>query len=115
MQINNQVTLIGHLGQDPSYMTTKQGNDLTRLSLATSSYLLKDGEREERTQWHRCIAWGPLALTLHKHLKKGNRIAVHGELRYGKYTDKEGVERSSTDIVINSFTFLDQKQQKKAA
>lgn len=114
MQINNQVTLIGHLGKDPSYMTTQQGNDLTRLSLATSSYRIVEGERKENTQWHRCIAWGPLALTLHQYLKKGSRVAVHGELRYGKYTDKEGVERSSTDIVINSFTFLDQKQKQAA-
>ena len=110
MQINNQVTLIGRLGQDPSYMTTKQGNDLTRLNLATSSYLIKDGKRKESTQWHRCIAWGPLALTIHQYLKKGSRVAIQGELRYGKYTDNAGIERSSTDIVISSFTFLDQKK-----
>ncbi|MEM6397676.1 MAG: single-stranded DNA-binding protein [Bacteroidota bacterium] len=116
MEISNQVTLIGRLGEDPIYVTTQNGADLTRFSLATSSTRKdKEGKTIESTQWHRCIAWGALAIQLHKYLGKGRRVAVHGQLRYNKYTDKEGVKRSSTDIVLSDFSFLDKKPEAKAA
>ncbi|MEM8585389.1 MAG: single-stranded DNA-binding protein [Bacteroidota bacterium] len=116
MQINNQVTLIGRLGADPIYVTTQNGADLTRFSLATSSQRKdKEGKSIESTQWHRCVAWGPLAIQLHKFLGKGRKIAIHGQLRYNKYTDKEGVKRNSTDIVVSDFSFIDKKPEAKAA
>ena len=116
MQLNNQVTLIGRLGADPTYVTTEQGNDLTRFNLATNSHR-KDakGERSTTTQWHRCIAWGQLAIQMHKHLSKGRQIIVHGQLRYNQYTDKAGVKRYSTDIVLSDFSFVDSKPEVKAA
>ncbi|MEO0627724.1 MAG: single-stranded DNA-binding protein [Bacteroidota bacterium] len=116
MQLNNQVTLIGRLGADPVYVTTQNGADLTRFNLATSSYRKgKDSKSISSTQWHKCVAWGPLAIQLHKFLEKGRKIAVHGQLRYSQYTDKEGVKRNSTDIVLSDFSFVDNKPAAEAA
>lgn len=114
-QVQNSVTLIGNLGQDPEKKGSKQ-NAITSFSLATNeSYNNKDGEKVTVTQWHRCVAFGKKAETLVQYAKKGSKLAVQGKIKYNRYTDKDGIERLSIDIVVNDFALLDQKPEKKAA
>jgi single-strand DNA-binding protein len=114
-QVQNSVTLIGNLGKDPVKKGSKQ-NSVTSFSLATNeSYNNKDGEKVTTTQWHRCVAFGKKAETLVQYAKKGSKLAVQGKIKYDRYTDKDGIERLSIDIVVNDFVLLDQKPEKKAA
>ncbi len=114
-QVQNSVTLIGNLGKDPVKKGSKQSS-VTSFSLATNeSYNNKDGEKVTITQWHRCVAFGKKAETLVQYAKKGSKLAVQGKIKYDRYTDKDGIERLSIDIVVNDFVLLDQKPEKKAA
>lgn len=114
-QVQNSVTLIGNLGKDPVKKGSKQ-NSVTSFSLATNeSYNNKDGEKITVTQWHRCVAFGKKADTLVQYAKKGSKLALQGKIKYDRYTDKDGIDRLSIDIIINDFIMLDQKPEKKAA
>ncbi|WP_020537987.1 single-stranded DNA-binding protein [Lewinella cohaerens] len=114
-QVQNSVTLIGNLGKDPVKKGSKQ-NTVTSFSLATNeSYNNKDGEKITLTQWHRCVAFGKKADILVQYAKKGSKLAVQGKIKYDRYTDKDGIDRLSMDIIINDFIMLDQKPEKKAA
>lgn len=114
-QVQNSVTLIGNLGKDPVKKESKQG-PLTSFSLATNeTYNNKKGEKVVTTQWHRCVAFGKKAETLAEFASKGSKLAVQGKLRYQRYTDKDGIERLSVDIIVNDFILLDSKPAKQAA
>ena len=98
----NNVELIGRLGKDPEM---KSG--VARLTLATTSgYKDKSGNFVEKTEWHRCVAFGRTAETVCEFLKKGSQVHIAGPLRYGEYTDKAGVKKYTTDIVVNRCDFL---------
>ena len=113
-QVQNSVQLIGNLGQDPS-LYDNNGNKFARLSIATNEvYKNNRGEKVTKTQWHKCIAYGKLAETLNNLLTKGRRIAIQGRLSYSQYTDKNGVERTGTDIIINDFMILDKAPSAEA-
>ena len=89
---------------------------ITNFSLATNEVIVKNGEKTERTNWHRCTAFGKKAEIIGQYAKKGSRLAVQGQLRYSIYTDKNGVERTKTEIVVNDFMFVDgNKGSAKAA
>ncbi len=110
-QVQNSVYLIGNLGQDPS-LYDNNGNKFVTIRLATNEvYKNNRGEKVTKTHWHKCVAYGKLAETLHGLLKKGRKVAVQGRLSYTQYTDKNGVERSGTDIIINDFMILDRPAQ----
>ena len=96
----NKVILIGNLGADPETRYTGSGTAITSLRLATSeSWTDKSsGEKQERTEWHRVKLFGRLAEIAGEYLKKGRQVYIEGSLRTDKYTDKEGVERYSTEI-----------------
>lgn len=114
-QVQNSVTLIGNLGKDPVKKESKQG-PITSFSLATNeTYNNKKGEKVVTTQWHRCVAFGKKAEVLAEFAAKGKKLAVQGKLNYQRYTDKDGIERLSVDIVINDFIFLDGKPAAKQA
>ncbi len=96
----NKVILLGHLGRDPEMRYMPDGKAVAALSLATSeAYKDRDGSRQERTEWHRVILFGKTAAVAGEYLRKGNQAYIEGRIRTRKWTDKDGQERYSTEIV----------------
>lgn len=103
----NKVILIGNLGADPELRYTQGGSSVCELRLATNeSWLDKQGQRQERTEWHRITAWGKRAEVVAKYLRKGRQIYVEGRLTTETWTDKDNVKRYTTKIVANDIQFL---------
>lgn len=104
----NKVILVGNLGADPERRATAGGTSVTSLRIATSeSWKDKQtGEQQERTEWHRVKLFGRLGDIAAEYLRKGRQVYIEGSLRTDKYTDKEGVERYSTDIIANEMQML---------
>jgi single-strand DNA-binding protein len=99
----NRVMLLGNLGADPELRTTSGGQSVLKLRLATSeTYLDKNRQRQEKTEWHSVVIWGKRAEALGKILTKGSRLFVEGGLRTSNYEDREGVKRYKTEIVANN-------------
>ena len=95
----NKVLLIGHLGRDPEMRYMPDGTANATLNLATSeSYKDREGNRQERTEWHRVVLWGRMAEIAGEYLRKGSQAYIEGRLRTRKWTDKEGQERYTTEI-----------------
>lgn len=104
----NKVILVGHLGADPEPRYMPSGDAVTSFSVATTDKW-KDkttGEQREATEWHRCSAFGKLAEICNQYLKKGAQVYVEGSLKTTKYTDKEGVERYTTGIRMDTMQML---------
>ena len=107
----NSVHLIGNAGKDPDTKFTQGGMAITRISLATTdSRKDKDGNRTETTDWHNLVFFGKLAEVAGEYLKKGSQFSVQGRIKYGKYDDKEGVTRYTTDINVDSLQLLGKKE-----
>ena len=103
----NKVILIGTLGKDPEVRYAQSGSALASVSVATNeSWKDKNGEKQERTEWHRVKFFGRLAEIAGEYLKKGSQVYIEGSLRTEKYTDKAGVEKYSTDIIANEMQML---------
>ena len=103
----NKVILVGNLGNDPDTKYTQGGMAITRISLATTSVRKdKDGNQQERTEWHRVVFFGKLGEIAGEYLRKGSSVYVEGSLRYDKYTGQDGVEKYSTDIVADEMQML---------
>ncbi len=103
----NKVILVGNLGNDPETKYTQGGMAITSISLATSSVRKdKEGNQTERTEWHRVKLFGKLGEIAGEYLKKGSQCYIEGTIRYDKYTDKEGVEKYSTDIIADEMQML---------
>lgn len=95
----NKVTLVGNLGADPEVRSTAGGKRVATLSLATSrKWKNRDGEPQEKTEWHRVVLWDVLADIAEQYLTKGSAVYVEGEIQYRKWDDKEGVTRYTTEI-----------------
>lgn len=108
----NRVTLIGNLGNDPECKYTQGGMAVVTLSLATTSVRKdKDGQQQERTEWHRCKAFGKTGEIIAEYAKKGSQLYIEGSIRYDKFTGSDGVEKYSTDIVVDQFQFLGGKNE----
>ena len=96
----NKVILLGNLGRDPETRYTTGGDAVTNLNIATSEqWKDKGGEKQERTEWHRVVLFGRQAEIAGEYLKKGRSVYIEGRLQTRKYTDKDGVEKYSTEIV----------------
>ncbi|KAF1686122.1 single-stranded DNA-binding protein [Pseudoxanthomonas broegbernensis] len=103
----NKVILVGNLGNDPDTKYTQAGMAVTRISLATTSVRKdREGNSQERTEWHRVVFFGKLGEIAGEYLRKGSQVYVEGEIRYDKYTGQDGQERYSTDIVANEMQML---------
>lgn len=104
----NKVILVGNLGADPEVRYTAGGTAIASLSIATSEQWTdkQSGQKQERTEWHRVKLFGRLAEIAGEYLKKGRQVYVEGSLRTDKYTDKQGVERYSTDIIASELQML---------
>jgi single-strand DNA-binding protein len=112
----NRVILVGNLGGDPEVRSTQDGTRVCNLSLATSeSWKAKDsGERRERTTWHRIVIFNEkLVEVAEKYLKKGSKIYLEGAIQTRKWTDQAGVERHTSEIVLQKYrgelTMLDNR------
>jgi single-strand DNA-binding protein len=104
----NKVILIGNCGRDPEVRYAPSGAAICNVSIATSTRR-KDkasGESIEDTQWHRVTFYDRLAEIAGEYLKKGRPVYVEGRLKYGKYTDKDGIERNTVDIVATEMQLL---------
>jgi len=105
----NKVLLIGNLGADPEIRSAANGDAICNLRLATNESW-KDkhtGEQRESTEWHTVVLYRRLAETAERYLKKGARIYIEGRVRYRKWHDKSGIERTRTEIEASSMTMLD--------
>jgi single-strand DNA-binding protein len=103
----NKVVIIGHLGRDPEIRHSQQGTPVTNISIATSENWIdkNTGEKQEKTEWHRVVAFGKQAETLGKYLRKGSQVYIEGRLQTRTY-DKEGQTHYITEVVANNFQFL---------
>ncbi len=102
----NKVMLIGNLGRDPEVRRTNAGDPIVNLNIATSeSWRDKgSGERKERTEWHRVVIFNEnLAKVAEQYLRKGSKIYLEGQLQTRKWTDKDGAEKYTTEIVLQRF------------
>jgi single-strand DNA-binding protein len=103
----NKVILLGNLGRDPETRYTTGGDAVTNLNIATSEqWKDKGGEKQERTEWHRVVLFGRQAEIAGEYLKKGRSVYIEGRLQTRKYTDKDGVEKYSTEIVADRMQLL---------
>jgi|SRR5688572_30674057 single-strand DNA-binding protein len=112
----NKVILVGNLGRDPEIRRTQDGRPIANLSVATSENWRDKatGERREKTEWHRVVIFNEgLCKVVEQYLKKGAKVYLEGQLQTRKYTDKDGVEKYSTEVVLQGFnsvlTMLDSR------
>lgn len=103
----NKVILVGNLGNDPEVKYTQGGMAITTLSLATTSVRKdKEGNQQEKTEWHRVKLFGKLGEIAGEYLKKGRQVYIEGSIRYDKFTGQDGVEKYFTDIVADDMQML---------
>ncbi|MAE94774.1 MAG: single-stranded DNA-binding protein [Deltaproteobacteria bacterium] len=103
----NKAILIGNLGRDPELRYTPNGTAVTNFSLATSeSFNNKQGQREERTEWHRIVVWGKVAENCAQYLSKGRTVYVEGRLQTREWENKEGQKQRTTEVVAQTVQFL---------
>lgn len=107
----NSVTIIGHLGADPEIRQTQSGDAIGNLSIATTEkWKAKDtGEQKSQTEWHRVVLYRRLAEIAGQYLAKGSLVYVSGKLQTRKWTDQQGVDRYTTEIVCKDLQMLDSK------
>lgn len=115
----NKVSLIGNLGQDPEVKMTPSGQQVATWSMATSEKWEKDGVKQEKTEWHRLVAWGKTAELAGKYLHKGDQVYVEGKLQTRSWDDANGVKRYTTEIIVKEITFIggkrDSNQEQRSA
>jgi single-strand DNA-binding protein len=103
----NKVILVGNLGNDPETKYTQGGMAVTTISLATSSVRKdRDGNTQERTDWHRVKMFGKLGEIAAEYLRKGSQVYIEGSIRYDKFTGQDGVEKYFTDIIADEMQML---------
>ena len=107
----NRITLIGRVGADPEIRYTQDGTPVAQFNLATTKSWKKGGEKQEKTTWHKIIAWRKLAEIIGQYVKKGSLLYVEGELEIREYEDKQGVKRKTHEIIINDMKMLGGKNE----
>jgi single-strand DNA-binding protein len=109
--LKNKVQLIGNLGNNPEIKQLANGKKMARFSIATNEVYKNDkGERITETQWHKLIAWGKTADIIEKYVTKGTEVAIDGKLTNNSYTDKDGIKKYITEIVVNEVLLLQPKK-----
>lgn len=100
--------LIGNLGADPEIRATQSGQMVATLSIATSEvFNNREGQRQEKTEWHRVVLWGKTAELAEKYLRKGRKVYIEGRIQTRSWDDPSGQKKYSTEIVASQMTFLD--------
>jgi len=103
----NKVILVGNLGRDPEVRFTQGGSPVANFTLATNEvWNDKAGARQERTEWHRVVAWGKTAEIARDHLSKGKQVYIEGSLQTRQWEDRDGNKRSTTEIKANRLVLL---------
>ncbi|MDH3520430.1 MAG: single-stranded DNA-binding protein [Myxococcales bacterium] len=103
----NRVILIGNLGRDPELRYTQSGQAVANFSIATTDrFSTREGDRQERTEWHRIVTWGRTAELCAQYLSKGRSVYIEGRLQTNEWEDKEGQKRRTTEIVAQTVQFL---------
>ena len=107
----NKVILLGRVGSDPEVKYMPSGNAVLNLSIATNRKFKNQetGSYEDKTEWHRVVFFNKPAETIGQYIKKGQQLYVEGRLQTRKWQDKDGVEKYSTDIISDNFTFIGSK------
>ncbi|MDY6843077.1 MAG: single-stranded DNA-binding protein [Thermodesulfobacteriota bacterium] len=108
----NKVILIGNLGADPELRYTPSGVPVANFRVATNEvWVSQDGEKGERTEWHRVVAWRKLAETCGEYLSKGKQVYIEGKIRTRSWEDRDGNKRYTTEIVADSIQMLGSKDK----
>ena len=108
----NKHIIVGNLGQDPSIKSTNKGGKFANFSVATTEkWRNAEGEMQEQTEWHFCVAWSGLADIVEKYLRKGSQVYIEGRSQTRKWTDNDGIERYSTEIVVKEMKMLGGRPQ----
>lgn len=103
----NKVTILGRLGADPEVKNTPSGKTVASFSVVTSdTWKDKEGNKQEKAEWHRMVAWEPVAQICGKYLKKGDKAYFEGKLQTRSWEDSEGNKRSTTEIVVSKVELL---------
>lgn len=104
----NKVIILGRLGQDPDLRATRSGTSVATLNVATNELGPKDqnGQRQEQTEWHRCVIWGKTAEIAAHYLGKGSLVYLEGKLRTRKWQDQNGIDRYSTEVVCHEMQMV---------
>lgn len=107
----NKIQLIGRVGADPELRYTTDGTPVSQFNLATTKTWKKNGQKQEKTTWHKIIAWRKLAEIIGEYIKKGSLVYVEGELDVREFEDKQGVKRKTHEIIINDMKMLGGKSE----
>jgi len=103
----NKVILVGNLGSDPEVRYTPSGRAVANFSLATTEkYTNKEGEKEERTEWHRIVAWARLGEICGEYLTKGSKVYIEGRIQTRSWEDRDGNKRYTTEIIAQAMQML---------
>ena len=103
----NKVILVGNLGRDPEVRYTREGTAVANLNIATTeTWNDGNGQRQEKTEWHKVVAWGKLAEIAKEYLGKGRQVYIEGRLQTRSWEDKEGVKRYTTEVKADQMVML---------
>ena len=112
----NRVILIGNIGRDPELRYTPNGQAVANFTLATNEvWIDKNNERQQRTEWHRIVAWSKLAEIASEYMSKGKQVFVEGRLRTRTWQDRNGNSRTTTEIWANTLIILGRKGEEVPA
>ncbi len=115
----NKVIIVGRLGADPEVKTVSSGQTVCRMNIATSeNWTDREGQKQERTEWHRVVVWSRMAEVCGQHLSKGRQVYVEGRLQTRSWEDDQGQKKYTTEVVANTVKFLgsaDRSQQQSSA
>jgi single-strand DNA-binding protein len=108
----NKVFLLGFLGKDPELKYTEVGTPMCRFSLATTEQYERNGEKQEKTEWHNIVVWGKFAEVANRSIRKGSKVFLEGKINTRSWEDRDGNKHNKTDIVANAISFLDPSPKK---
>ena len=111
----NKAIIVGYLGADPDVRYMPNGKQVTNIRVATSESWKKDGEKQERTEWHSVVAFEKLAEIMGQYLKKGAPVYIEGKIQTRKWQDKEGKDRYSTEIVASQMQMIGRPREAEPA
>ena len=117
MKTVNEVRLLGNLGRDVEMRYLPSGEAVANLAVATSSEWKdrESGEKQQATEWHRCVAFGKLAELIGQYCRKGSSVYLQGKLRTRKWQDNDGIDRYTTEVVLDEFINLDKREADQSA
>ena len=110
----NKAVILGNVGDDPSIRYMPNGKAVANFTVATSeSWKDQQGQKQERTEWHRCTAYDKLAEIIGEYIKKGSKLYMEGKLQTRKWQDQQGQDRYTTEIIVSEMQMLDGKPQQQ--